>query len=391
MLEPIPVDELVRMFKAGHVWTCEKCAGAIDRYGLCSCGAVNIDAYVAFVAAYKLEAEKKAEAAERRRSSRVAAKALKAGTAEPMPVLPLDSQRPKRSKSSKTTELLAEKTTVKTPSVFPCPVCGTLLMKDQPCLTCALSFRATIQGFEQPKQTIEESRLEVEAQQVEAKWMPKQPQAALEVSAIFEKNLLGSWMILGVLGVVVIPIIWGMISLSLYIVKKPEPTPKAPIVEYQSLREIETARAEQGIVECAIERNGGLTQKIITYEIGGVIYAINGQARQRVNQRSWIDGKKVFTPDEMQAHLKDGLRKCADVSPASPTSSTGNLLQLEQEGSRDGASFANELRKIGEIADGISCALGMAAVDERRSDLSQAEAEIYAKAFGNACVGRKIL
>lgn len=86
----------------------------------------------------------------------------------------------------------------------------------------------------------------------------------------------------------------------------------------------------------------------------------------------------------MQTYLNDGLRKCTVASPGRSSAS------LEMEGSRDGRRFADGLRRIGERADGTACAVGMAAEDEKRPHLSQVQAETYAKAFGNACMGRKV-
>lgn len=69
---------------------------------------------------------------------------------------------------------------------------------------------------------------------------------------------------------------------------------------------------------------------------------------------------------------------------------TQGTSNLENQGSRDGRRYAEWLRSIGERADGTACAVRMANEDRKRPHLSQEKAEAYAKAFGNACVGRKI-
>lgn len=69
-------------------------------------------------------------------------------------------------------------------------------------------------------------------------------------------------------------------------------------------------QASPGTVTCSTEQVGGLTQKIIVYQVGRKIYAINGQSRQRAVKRGWIDGKSVFSPERMLELLNEGLKKC---------------------------------------------------------------------------------
>ena len=68
-----------------------------------------------------------------------------------------------------------------------------------------------------------------------------------------------------------------------------------------------------------------------------------------------------------------------------------SLVQIEQAGTRDGKTYASDLRRHGIVPDGTACAIGMAAADELHAQYTQIEAEAYAAAFGNACVGRKTL
>jgi hypothetical protein len=64
---------------------------------------------------------------------------------------------------------------------------------------------------------------------------------------------------------------------------------------------------------------------------------------------------------------------------------------LEKEGARDGKAFADLGRKNDIKIDSIYCSLGMMAEDRARPELSQVEIEKYVAAYGNACVGRKVL
>ena len=66
------------------------------------------------------------------------------------------------------------------------------------------------------------------------------------------------------------------------------------------------------------------------------------------------------------------------------------IPEIEREGTRDGKKYAQDLRRNGILVDGTACAVGMAAEDLRRPNFTQVEIEAYAKAFGNACAGRKI-
>ena len=75
---------------------------------------------------------------------------------------------------------------------------------------------------------------------------------------------------------------------------------------------------------------------------------------------------------------------------ALPSSAKQSLKEIEIEGTRDGKRYANDLRRRGIAPDGTACAVGMAAEDASRPHYNQTEAETYAKAFGNACVGRKV-
>ncbi|EME00226.1 MULTISPECIES: hypothetical protein [Stutzerimonas stutzeri subgroup] len=67
-----------------------------------------------------------------------------------------------------------------------------------------------------------------------------------------------------------------------------------------------------------------------------------------------------------------------------------SLEALQKEGERDGKRYAQDGRNNGIKVDAAFCAVGMAAEDESRPELAQKEIEAYAKAFGNACMGRKV-
>ena len=77
-------------------------------------------------------------------------------------------------------------------------------------------------------------------------------------------------------------------------------------------------------------------------------------------------------------------------SVAAPAVAQGSLKEIEKQGTRDGKRYADDLRRRGISPDGTACAVGMAAEDASRPHYNQTQAETYAKAFGNACVGRKV-
>lgn len=78
------------------------------------------------------------------------------------------------------------------------------------------------------------------------------------------------------------------------------------------------------------------------------------------------------------------------VIGATAIAASQSLAEIEREGTRDGRRYAEDLRKRDITPDGTACAMGMAAEDARRPHYSQAQIEAYAKAFGNACAGRKV-
>ena len=117
----------------------------------------------------------------------------------------------------------------------------------------------------------------------------------------------------------------GAIAIKIAYFLPPTATESSPSVD--SIRSPSTSPSTAS--SCDVEHNDGLTQQIVTYALGGKTYAINGQARQRATHRGWIDGKTVFTPDQMLAYLSEGLEKCASMS-SSPSSSI-----LAAEGSQD--------------------------------------------------------
>jgi hypothetical protein len=75
---------------------------------------------------------------------------------------------------------------------------------------------------------------------------------------------------------------------------------------------------------------------------------------------------------------------------ASAFALTQSLADIKKEGTRDGARYAQDLRKDGIKVDGTACVVAMAAEDKSRPQFSQVEIETYAKAFGNACLGREV-
>ncbi len=72
------------------------------------------------------------------------------------------------------------------------------------------------------------------------------------------------------------------------------------------------------------------------------------------------------------------------------TAAAASVGTAEKEGTKDGKEYARDLRNHGMKVDGTSCAVGMGAMDSAKPQYSQAEIEAYAKAFGNACMGRKV-
>ena len=63
---------------------------------------------------------------------------------------------------------------------------------------------------------------------------------------------------------------------------------------------------------------------------------------------------------------------------------------IRNEGARDGKQYALDLMRNGIKVDGTACADGMATEDNSRPQYTQEQIETYAKAFGNACMGRKV-
>jgi hypothetical protein len=75
---------------------------------------------------------------------------------------------------------------------------------------------------------------------------------------------------------------------------------------------------------------------------------------------------------------------------ASATATAG-VKEAEKKGAREGRQYARDLVARGIEVDRTACAVGMAAGDTNNPQYNQAEIEAYAKAFGNACIGTKVL
>lgn len=73
------------------------------------------------------------------------------------------------------------------------------------------------------------------------------------------------------------------------------------------------------------------------------------------------------------------------------TTTMASVQSAGKEGTKDGEEYARDLRARGIEVDRIACAVGMTTMDSAKPHYSQAEIEAYLKAFGNACIGRKIL
>lgn len=73
------------------------------------------------------------------------------------------------------------------------------------------------------------------------------------------------------------------------------------------------------------------------------------------------------------------------------TATLADTAEIEREGARDGKKYAQDLERNGIKVDGTACAVGMVAEDSSRPHYTQTEIETYAKAFGNACMGRKVI
>ncbi|MFS8980892.1 hypothetical protein PO002_41950 [Cupriavidus necator] len=91
--------------------------------------------------------------------------------------------------------------------------------------------------------------------------------------------------------------------------------------------------------------------------------------------------------------LKNSIIKAAVILSLvlTTTAAVASVRSAEKEGAKDGKEYARDLRNHGIEIDGTACAVGMAAMDSAKPHYSQAEIEAYAKAFGNACIGRKVL
>lgn len=92
---------------------------------------------------------------------------------------------------------------------------------------------------------------------------------------------------------------------------------------------------------------------------------------------------------ETQNFINELHRKYKDIDSKN-YSPPENKSQLEIQGEQDALRFAEDLRKHGFQVDEVNCAIGMGAEDSSRPDYTQDEIETYAKAYANACVGRKV-
>jgi hypothetical protein len=83
---------------------------------------------------------------------------------------------------------------------------------------------------------------------------------------------------------------------------KARPKPQAATVR--------TNEIDGGTAHCEVIVDQGYTKKIVSYQLGGRTYAINGHARSLTDTGIFIDGFERFSPDEMQMLLRRGLERC---------------------------------------------------------------------------------
>lgn len=79
---------------------------------------------------------------------------------------------------------------------------------------------------------------------------------------------------------------------------------------------------------------------------------------------------------------------CIALLVIAPCASAGTR-EAEKKGAREGKEYRAFLLRHDKV-DGTACAVGMAAGDKNNPQYTQEEIEAYAKAFGNACMGRKV-
>lgn len=82
-----------------------------------------------------------------------------------------------------------------------------------------------------------------------------------------------------------------------------------PPLNPQPLKSDESA-PKFGIASCRLVERDGFIHKIVLYDTDGRTYAINGIARSQAAERGWVDGFKIFSPEQMHALLRKGLDKC---------------------------------------------------------------------------------
>lgn len=88
--------------------------------------------------------------------------------------------------------------------------------------------------------------------------------------------------------------------------------------------------------------------------------------------------------------LGNVMKKLLLILTMVPLVAFAGIADKELEGARDGKLYAIDLLKKGIPVDGTACAVGMGAEDKSRPHYTQKEIQAYAKAYGNACMGRKV-
>ncbi|MDH1055478.1 hypothetical protein [Aquipseudomonas alcaligenes] len=165
------------------------------------------------------------------------------------------------------------------------------------------------------------------------------------------------------------------IGLSLPVLAANTPSSKEEVKAVQ--KTFSTAKAS-----CSIGEVEGLDQQVLIYTSNGKIFAVNQPAKLL-----WHEGKiaeyagMYLTPEQMQKLRAFGESKCPSLT---------KLQKLKIEGQEDGFRYRVDLRKNGIDVNGTACAIGAAAEDRSRPNLSQSEIEAYAENFANGCMGRKI-
>lgn len=88
---------------------------------------------------------------------------------------------------------------------------------------------------------------------------------------------------------------------------------------------------------------------------------------------------------------KGSARTAPQEASAPPQPRAVTSASAEDTGAAEGRRYAGDLLARGIPVDRTACAVGMSAGDALHREFNQTEVEAYARAFGNACLGQKVL